>query len=103
MRVNLRGPHIRMSQQRLDGPQVRSSFQQMRRKRMPERVGRRPLVDHSRKQPPAEFQAVRYWKAGAILIFQESEEKSANASSPTFHPISLPLKNIRAYLADANR
>jgi len=42
-----------MSQQRLDRPQIRPSFQQMRRERVAERVARRILVDHRIFYTPA--------------------------------------------------
>lgn len=45
MQVDLRRGDILVSQQILNGPQVSSVFQQVRRKRMPQRMARHPFLD----------------------------------------------------------
>ena len=48
MQVNLRRRDVLVPQQILDLPQIRSIFQQMRRKGMPQRMARHPLLDPRR-------------------------------------------------------
>jgi len=45
MRVNLRRRNIRMAEHHLNRPKIRTAFEQMRRKRMPEHVRRNDLCN----------------------------------------------------------